>query len=273
MKTLLYIVGISLFSSCVIIKNLPEEDVPVWIDNSKRSDTLGKDHVKFVSYNIQLAEDIPGAISEFQTYPDLTNPDIVFLQEMDSLGINELAKQLDMNSVFIPAVKYGKELEYYGNGILTSCEIIHAEKIILPHISKSRRQRIAVYANVIMGGSTVHLYNLHLATMTMTRRKRLEQMHHVIDHAAGLNTEDPIIIAGDLNTFFKEDRNQFTALMAKHGYTWQTADVKCTNTALKGLIKKPVDHIFTKGVTIDNVGAQNDAVASDHYPLFATLRM
>lgn len=230
------------------------------------------DSFKFVSYNIHLANEIPAAVDEFQDFSELIEPAIVFLQEMDTTGVQELAKHLDMNYVFIPAVNYGDDLEFYGNGILSTSELLHVEKIILPHISKSGRQRIALYAKVNIGGQDVHLYNVHLEIITMSRKKRKEQLVHIVEHANELDQDAPIIIAGDFNSFFKKDREQFNEVMEESGLSWQTENIEFTSVSLHGIVKKPVDHIFTKGIVVDTIGAESNAMASDHYPIFAILR-
>lgn len=260
--------------SCTKIEILSDPAGPIWIENSStRTCVEPSQNLKFVTYNIQFGEDIPVALAEFQIDPNLMNPDIVFLQEIDTFGVQELAKHLDMNHLYIPALNRGKDLQYFGNGILSSCEIQNEEKIILPHLAPGGGQRIATYASIDLNETTLHLYSVHLETIKMRRKKRKEQLQYILDHALAHDSDDPVIISGDLNSFFKKDRNQFQELIEEYGYAWESEKLDYTSEAFFGIFKKPIDHIYARGIEVDTIGVITHATASDHYPVFATINI
>src|SRR5262245_34142500 len=120
---------------------------------------------RVVTFNIQYAREIEGAIRLFHTTPGMRDPDFVMLQEMDEEGVRRIAAALSLaNSVYYPAtVMRGRN---FGNAILSRWPLEDDAKLILPHLALfDESQRIAVRATARIGARRIRLYSVHLATM------------------------------------------------------------------------------------------------------------
>lgn len=264
---------ISVLSACVSIHNFTDHNSPVWTSVSHSNPPLQyEDVVKLVSYNIKFAIEIDEAIKAFKQQEELRHADIILLQEMDTLGTMKIARELDMDYLYFPATIHGKHSEYFGNAILSKWPIQTYEKIILPHYSKSGRQRIGVYAAIKIDKMLLHVYNVHLETMAMKRNKRAEQLKSILYHSTAIDQSEPVLIAGDFNSFFPKDRKVFSQLMMQEEFVWQSEDLKYTATALKGAIKPHIDQVYTRGIQLDTIGVSTHVKASDHFPVFFSVR-
>lgn len=273
-KLLVCLIGFSVLFACVTIQNFAEDQTPLWSGDYTSSEEVAlQEGVKVVSYNIKYAKEIDSAIEAFTTVAELKNADIILLQEMDTIGTMKIAESLNMNYVYVPSVLHGKKLDYFGNSILSKWPMPTTEKIILPHRAKSGRQRIGVYAVIDVHGKDFHVYNIHLETMTMKREKRGGQLEFVANHSRTISKDEPVIIAGDFNSFFPKDRILFADLMDKDGYTWHTKELKYTAKALLGLLRPQIDQCFGRGFTVNELGVSTQVEASDHFPVFLDIKL
>lgn len=261
-------------ASCKSTTNFTDSQGPVWMNKSisevQHSDVTA---IRALTYNIQYSKKIKEAIHEFESFPLLRDLDILFLQEMDSLGVKFIAEALDYNSVYYPASTHGKQHQYFGNAILSKWPIKNSNKIILPHLSMSKRQRIAVGATIKIGNQDIQVINVHLETMTMKRKKRLDQVKEIIRFANTYYSSGPLIIAGDFNSFFPKDRRQFSALMTEAGLDWVNREMKYTARALFGMIRPKIDLVFTRELKFLDLGVETSATASDHLPVWLELEV
>lgn len=268
-KTFVYVLMISSCMGCVAIQNFSELDSPIWRheDQSILVDKA-KEWISIVTFNIKFAEKIDETILAIREEAELKNADIILLQEMDTFGTIKIAEALEMSYVYVPAVLHGKELEYFGQSILSRYPILKIEKIILPHQAMSGRQRIGLYAILDVNGTYLHVYNVHLETMTMKRKKRADQLKKIIDHSESIPAAEAVIVAGDFNSFFPKDRKLFANLFDEKGFQWYSETLRYTARALKGILKNKIDHVFGRGITTSNIGVATQVYASDHYPVY-----
>jgi len=248
--------------------------MPVWkYESNAVSQHIAVNSVRMLTYNIQYSKMIEEAISEFESLAQLKNADILFLQEMDSIGVELIAQELDLNSVYFPASTHGKQRQYFGNAILSKWPLSNVHKIILPHLSMSKRQRIAVAATLEINNFDIHLINVHLETMTMRRGKRMDQIKTIISFMNEHYPSGPLIIAGDFNSFFPKDRREFSALMSEAGLDWLNHDMKFTAKAVFGLIKPKIDLVFARDFKLLDIGVETRTQASDHFPVWLELEL
>lgn len=171
---------------------------------------MDAESIRIISYNIKYSKKIKEAITEFQTFPNLRDADVIMLQEMDTLGVHQITEALDMSSVYYPVATHGKNQSCFGNAILSRWPIIESHKIILPHLSMFGRQRVGVAATVQIGSHKVQLINVHLETMTMKRRKHVDQLKEIISFVQSMYSDGHLLIAGDSISFFPKDRKRFS---------------------------------------------------------------
>jgi endonuclease/exonuclease/phosphatase family metal-dependent hydrolase len=219
---------------------------------------------RVVTFNIQYAREIEGAIRLFHTTPEMHDPDFVMLQEMDEEGVRRIAAALSLgNYIYYPAtVSHGRN---FGNAILSRWPLEDDAKLILPHLALfDGSQRIAVRATARIGARRIRLYSVHLATvLDHWPAARRDQALSVIADADADGGREPVIIAGDTNA----------------PGLWKAFDgrgYRCLSRDLGGTRGRfAIDHIFTRGLDLQAPGARgvirgHDDV-SDHAPVWAVI--
>lgn len=228
-----------------------------------RAPDRAPDRVRVVTYNIQYALNVDEAIEALKTSPDLRNPDLLLLQEMDGEGVARIARALGMNSVYYPASVQPRTKRDFGNAILSPWPIGPSRKIILPHPSRVLEQgRAPIVARVEIAGRSVRVYSVHLGSPSgISEEKRRDQTRVVLEHAC--RGVEPVVVGGDFNS--KGVGWMFT----REGFTWTTGSVGRTSGPFS------IDHIFTRGFST-SAARQAGVVrepkdVSDHLPVWAEL--
>jgi endonuclease/exonuclease/phosphatase family metal-dependent hydrolase len=217
---------------------------------------------RVVTFNIQYAREIEGAIRLFRATPGMQDADFVLLQEMDEDGVRRIAAALSLgNYVYYPTtVMRGRN---FGNAILSRWPLEDDAKLILPHLALfDGSQRIAVRATARVGAQRIRLYSVHLATMLdhWPAARRDQAMAVVADADSA---HDPVIIAGDTNA-----PGLWKAFDGR-GYRCISRDLGGTRGPFS------IDHIFTRGLQLEQPAARgvirgHDDV-SDHNPVWAVV--
>src|SRR5512139_2508707 len=115
-----------------------------------------------ISYNIGYALNIDRAIAEIRQIRSERGLDILLLQEMDEPGLEQMARDLQLNYVYYPAAVESTYRKDFGNAVLSSWPIIDSKKVILPHISFSNRmKRVATRATIRIHGEDLLAYSIH----------------------------------------------------------------------------------------------------------------
>jgi len=222
-----------------------------------------RDVFRVVTFNIQYAREIEGAIRLFRTAPGMQDPDFVMLQEMDEDGVRRIAAALSLgNYVYYPAtVSHGRN---FGNAILSRWPLEDDAKVILPHLALfDGSQRIGVRATARIGARRIRLYSVHLATMLdhWPAARRDQALAVIADADAG---REPVIVAGDTNA------PGLWKMFDSRGY-------RCISRDLGGTRGRfAIDHIFTRGLDLQGPASRGvirgaDDV-SDHRPVWAVIR-
>ena len=231
------------------------------------------DSVRVVSWNIQFGDQVPLAIEELRANANLAAADIILVQEMTSEGMLQMAEALEMHHVYGVAAVHPHHKETFGNGILSRWPIVGDKALILPNDTPiTGHHRIAMAADIQLGGQTVRMVSIHTATMVVDQDKRVEQAKAARDSLGGF--DGPVLIGGDFNTV---SDYEVTLL----GQTMRRVRLKPVRlppgpTIANKFKKMPgsvpvLDHFFCKGFEAGSRGIASETTASDHYPIWAVL--
>ena len=219
--------------------------------------------LRVVTFNIEYARNIDGAIALLKEEPRLRNADLLFLQEMDAPGTRRIAQALGLNYAYCPSVIHPGAGHDFGNAILSRWPIRDEKKIILPHLARiGGSQRIAMAGTVDIDGTPVRLYSIHIALpVSVSGRGRRDQLREILEDAS--DTPSHVIIAGDLNS------HNLGEFFARTGFAWPSRKIGSTERWFD------VDQIFVRGFRVAGpatigVVRENRGV-SDHRPVWAVL--
>ena len=268
----LLIVTISLFiSSCKSADSLLEENYPEHIINSYDYAEMADSQIKIVSYNIQRGYKIDEILETLLNSEKLQKPDVLLLQEVCGTSIDTISQYLSLNYVFYPIAKKTKESKDCGNAILTKHKIVSSKKLILPNEKIDHGRRSATIATVEINDTLTTIASVHMETIVMKLPKRIEQLEYILENI-NLDNSDKIIVGGDFNSFFNQDKERFNNLMSSEGFFNHTEGIDFTCKALGGLVRTKLDHIYTIGFAKVNSGVGPLNKASDHQAIWCTMQ-
>jgi endonuclease/exonuclease/phosphatase family metal-dependent hydrolase len=251
----------ALLAACATARNYYDPDGPrfagVAASHAPEADTL-----KVVAFNVQYAIHVERAVALLRLNPELCNPDIVLLQEMDERGAHAFADSLGFGYVYFPAMLDPVTKRDFGNAVLSRYPIENARKIILPHLGRFiRSQRAAVGATIRVGQRSIRVYSVHLATFTEAgpgvRRAQLATV------LADADSFPVVVLGGDFNS------GTVPEIALARGFSWPTRHLGRTEAFWN------MDHILLKGLTLADGPAtglvRDNNGASDHKPVWARI--
>lgn len=218
--------------------------------------------LRIVSFNIKFAREIDSAIAVLAG-DSLRGADLVALQEMDTAGVERIARTFGLNYAYYPASIHPSNGRYFGPAVLSRWPIERSWKVLLPHPGWTRGQRRTATAAVVqVAGAPVLVYAVHLETpVQISDAERRDQMLTIVANAA--SHPGPVVVAGDFNG------SSVGPIMKRQGYVWETERVGPTVSIFSW------DHIFTRGLpagATPSAGVVREIRgASDHHPVFAVL--
>ena len=220
------------------------------------------------------------------------SPNICILQEVDRHArrtggkdiASELAASLGMKYVFGQEFQelgqsMNGERALEGQAILSSLPILRSRVLkfqhqsnfwkpspLLPNLPFMQRRlggRIALIAELDVGGKALVIYNLHLESRSLGHLQ-YQQLEEVLTDAKRYPAETPIIIAGDFNTKYRP--SLFVRRFKRDGFRNCLGKSQRRTHKLIGTL----DWIFANG-KIDVKGGQvhQNIKGSGHYPLTA----
>ncbi|MEJ7597883.1 MAG: endonuclease/exonuclease/phosphatase family protein [Kofleriaceae bacterium] len=168
--------------------------VPATLDTA--ADTL-----RVVSWNVHYGEDVAALAAAIQASPDLATADVVLVQEIEAhpgestTRSRRLAEALAMTWVYAPARL--DDDHSHGIAILSRYPLEDVALRELPFIEQAvkSRNRIALAADVTVGGRRVRIVNLHL-DVRIGAGDRVRQLHGAVTDVG----EAPLVVGGDFNT-------------------------------------------------------------------------
>jgi endonuclease/exonuclease/phosphatase family metal-dependent hydrolase len=247
--------------SCAQATNLLSHTGPRFLGHYAPTPAASTDStIRIATFNIRYALEIDRAIEVLRD-DSLRGADILALQEMDTAGVERIARTLGYDYAFYPAVIHPTSRRYFGPALLSRWPIERSWKVLLPHAGWTRGQRRTATAAIVRIRETrVLAYSTHLETpVQLSDRKRADQAQALLEDAA--DWRGPVVIAGDFNS------ERVGLQMAEADYVWLTRRIGPTVAWFSW------DHVFVRGlapskprsagVVPDNRGA------SDHLPVWA----
>ncbi|MFB3906803.1 MAG: endonuclease/exonuclease/phosphatase family protein [Candidatus Eisenbacteria bacterium] len=226
------------------------------------------------SYNIRYGEKIEQAIEDLRRDPRLARADVLLLQEMDPAGVERIARALGLSFVYYPATIHPHHHRLFGNAILARGTIERPRFLRLPQQEAlAGTNRIAVVAEVTTAAGRIRAVSVHSSTPALPLRERLRQAATVLDSLAALG--GPIVIGGDFNTASRDDTLRVLRLFRGAGFRDALAGRGGTSRSrwltLPGTVAQ-LDHLFYRGLVLDDAGVSRAATASDHFPVWSVFR-
>ena len=249
-------------------KNYLEPNAPFFAGNFATGDQDPVEALTVVAYNIGYALNIDQAIFEIEQIKSQRGLDILLLQEMDEVGIEQIARDLQFNYVYYPAAVEPTYHKNFGNAVLSRWPIVDSRKLILPHKSFSNRMsRVATRATIQIHGEEILAYSIHTEPV-------FTLPHHKVDqYMAILNNIDSgarrVIIGGDFNTFAETAIEKMVRQYSRAGL--ERVSVNIGYTFVRWGLEMSPDHIFAKGFAVKEKSKLAEATASDHLPIWVTL--
>jgi endonuclease/exonuclease/phosphatase family metal-dependent hydrolase len=237
--------------------------------------------IRVVSYNIARGADPEAFAAAILASPALASADVWLIQETeDHAGegaprAQRLAAGLAAGWVYAPA-RY-KEGGTHGLAILSRFPIEAAEVMALPHASGGL-DRIAIAADIALGGSALRVVNVHLDTR-LNITDRILQLRPAL-----LDLPPDVVVGGDFNTnpyrweagtvpvvpaetIVDTDQAPILDDYVRHlGFATPTAGSGPTETMYG--IDSRLDAIFTRGIATGATACERDVAGSDHWPLW-----
>ena len=176
--------------------------------------------------------------------------------------ILEVARLEDLNAVFIPSMRNGREgsndregrPEDRGNAILATMPISDVAAIELPFAAQ---RRVAVSASIGDPSPVLRVVSVHLDTFGGHGR----QASALLDALVSLGSSGPLLIAGDFNSAMRP------------GAVVRSSGLELRRVACAGVTHKlfQLDHVLTSGVEGVSDCVRLPRFGSDHTPLRFTL--
>jgi endonuclease/exonuclease/phosphatase family metal-dependent hydrolase len=251
-------------------KNYSYQNYPYYSGNYAIEDPNLVETLTVVSYNIWFAENIDQAVSEIREIASQKGLDILLLQEMDEVGTEKIARELQLNYVYFPAAIEPTYDKNFGNAVLSRWPIIDSQKLILPHKSLSNRMnRIATKAKVRIHDADILVYSIHTESIFTLPKFREDQYTAVLDD---IDSEAKlVIVGGDFNSFTEVAVKEVEDAYKQAGFT--RVSEGGGYTVVKFGIELTSDHIFAKGFVVKDAGKLEAATASDHLPVWVILTL
>lgn len=126
------------------------------------------------------------------------------------------------------------------------------------------KKSLLITAHSLGDGRHLHVVNLH-AINFVSHRAFFYELQRLKEYLLQIDT--PLIVAGDFNTWSVKRQNHLDNFAASLGL--KRAKIEDAYH-IKSLWKKPLDHVFYRGVKLKEARAVDTGSVSDHNPLVAT---
>ena len=239
---------------------------------------------RVVSYNIRWrsGDDLKKLIQLFREDAEIGNATVLALQEVDrnkkrsgkTNTAKLLANELGLYYAWAapPPAKPNEE-EETGVALLSVHPLTKIHRIVLPNEGPNHRRRVALGASIQMGNLEVRVYSAHAETR-ISMEKKLEQMNALLLDLKQQAPNSPAVIMGDLNTWQRDAGRKTIKLFTDAGLTTPFGSDK---TFLRKIFLVPIDlrldWIWLRGLESTGFGIDRQITISDHFPLWATLKI
>lgn len=240
--------------------------------------------IKIVTYNIRYrcGEDLNQLVELFRKDPEIGNAAVLGLQEVDrnkkrtgkSNTAKTIAEALGFNYAWAapPAASPGDE-EETGVAIMSPFPVSDVRRMVLPHEGPNRRRRVALAATVRIYGKDFRVYSMHGETR-IAMDKKIEQMNTLIQDLKRFPENMPVILVGDFNTWEGSAEGKTLKLFRDAGlYTPFGSQSTFRARVLFVPFEFRLDWVWLRGVQAVTYGIDKKISLSDHYPLWANVKV
>jgi endonuclease/exonuclease/phosphatase family metal-dependent hydrolase len=253
-------------AACSLAENYPDPGGPRFAGDYVTETPVAGPALRAVTYNLEYGDEVSTAIAALQQEP-LAHADILFMQEMDGAGVEQIAQALGLRYVFYPA-SVQRDGNDFGNAILTRWPIVADRKLLLPHFDPyNHRARIAVLSVLDIDGRQVSAATVHTATISTGLGARLDQVDTLLE--ALEDAPDLRLVGGDFNTVDPSSLEQTVGLFEQRGYDWASQGNGPTTDTPWGDFT--IDLFFSQGLRAVNRGVFPGDSGSDHQPAWVEL--
>lgn len=240
--------------------------------------------IKIVSYNIRWrgGDDLKRLVKLLNDDPEIGGAAILGLQEVDRRKkrtgnhntVKVLADELGMYYAWAaPPVAEPDGEEETGVAILSVFPLSDVKRIVLPHPGPNRRRRVALGATVEMEGRQWRVYSAHAETR-ISVDKKMEQFNAILEDLSCYPADMPAIVMGDLNTWERSADDKTIKLFSKAGLK---TPFGTQSTFRRRVLLVPIefrlDWVWLRGLEASNSGIDRQIEISDHWPLWANIRV
>ena len=236
--------------------------------------------LKVVSYNIRYraGEDLKRLVKLLKEDPDIGGAQVIGLQEVDrnkrrTGNVNtarQLAEGLGMRYAWAaPPDADGDGEEETGVAILSAFPLSDVTRVLLKHEGPEGRRRVAVGATLRVGKTAVRVYSVHAETR-MPVEKKVEHWQAVLDDLR-LHAATAAVVLGDFNTIKGKDVRAARRLFTDAGFQTPLDDDETTWRTF--VVQLKLDWLWLRGLEARSSGIDKDVDLSDHWPLWATVRL
>jgi endonuclease/exonuclease/phosphatase family metal-dependent hydrolase len=240
--------------------------------------------VKIISYNIRYRSgtELSKLVKLLREDAEIGNATVIGLQEVDrrkkrSGNANTariIAEALELNYAWAapPTAKANQE-EETGVAILSMYPLSDVRRIVLPHKGPDQRRRVGVGATITISDTEVRVYSLHGETR-ISVDKRIEQLDAVLQDLKGFPTDMPAIVLGDFNTWQPGADDKTIKLFSGAGFHTPFGGHSTFRArALFIPIEMRLDWVWVRGIDVVTFGIDRKIELSDHWPLWANVRL
>lgn len=243
----------------------------------------GRAPLRLVTYNVHSCIGLDGRLSPSRIARVLaaTGPDIIALQELDVMRnrsgfvdqAEQIARALEMELHFHPSFTMAGER--YGNAVLSRLPMKLLQAGPLPQGKQSREPRGALWVEIDVNGTLLHLINTHLGTSPAERIVQVEALLGP-EWLQRSRCQPPLVLCGDFNAMpgSQPHRRLCTRLRDAQLVLKQSRPQR---TWFGPLPLTRIDHVFVDdSIQVKRVEVPRtrlSRVASDHLPLVVDLEV
>lgn len=261
LPSLLGLAAVLAACACSLVQNYPDPEGPRHAGDHVSEPPVVGERLRVVTYNLEYGDAVQTAIAALREEP-LARADVIFMQEMDASGVEQIAQALALRYVFYPA-SVQRDGHDFGNAILTRWPLVSDRKLLLPHFDPyNHRARIAVLAVLDIDGRQVSVATVHTATVATGLGARLDQVDALLE--ALEDTPGLRLVGGDFNTVDPSSLDQTVGLFERRGYVWSSRGSEPTTDTPWGDFT--IDLFFSQGINAVDHGVFQGASGSDHQP-------
>jgi endonuclease/exonuclease/phosphatase family metal-dependent hydrolase len=237
--------------------------------------------LKIVSYNIRWrgGDELKQLIKLLKEDPEIGGAHVIGLQEVDrnkkrTGNVNtarQIADALGMRYAWAaPPDADGDGEEETGVALLSVFPMTEVERVVLTHEGPEGRRRVAVGATLQVGATPLRVYSVHAETR-MPVEKKVEHWRAVLDDLRLHPKVAAAVVLGDFNTIKQKDVNAARRLFTSGGFTTPLADERTTWKTF--VVELKLDWLWLRGLEARSAGIDKDVDLSDHWPLWATVKL